>query len=50
MANAGLIFKGHHDMGNVLYADWVEGNMTDLAGNLNTDKQGDIVLGQDERN
>ena len=27
-------------MGNVLYGDWVEGNMNDNAGSLNTEKQG----------
>ena len=36
----GLIFKGHLDMGNALYADWVEGNFNDIAGRLNTEKKG----------
>ena len=40
----GLIFKGtKKDLGNALYADWIETNLTNVAPWQSNEEKGDVI-------
>ena len=42
-SDCAMIYKGTKDLGNAFYADWVTGNLKDIAVWHNDQKKGDVV-------